>query len=126
VFLTKCAAASAALISLFGVAAADEADSAPAATPVETAVPAEGEAAPEEAAPDQAAASTPVSETEQKSEQAADGGDKVVCKYAPKPGSRIGTKVCMTKDEWDQVRRDSREGVDNLQRQNTAPGLPQG
>jgi hypothetical protein len=116
----------AALISLFGVAAADEADSAPVTAPVETAVPTDGPAAPEEAAPDQAAASTPVSETEQKSERAADGGDKVVCKYTPKPGSRLGTKVCMTKDEWDQIRRDSREGVDNMQRQNTSPGLPQG
>jgi hypothetical protein len=124
--LTKCAAALAASISMFGVAAANESDSAPATAAVETAVPADGPAAPEEAAPDQAAASTPVSETEQKSEKAADGGDRVVCKYTPKPGSRLGTKVCMTKDEWDQIRRDSREGVDNLQRQNTAPGLPQG
>jgi hypothetical protein len=115
VFFIQFVATFAAATSLIGVAAANETSANSASTPVETAAPTEAQA---NAAPP--AEEAPVAE------KVADNGDKVVCKYTARPGSRLGSKVCMTKDEWDQIRKDSKEGVDNMQRQNTAPGLPQG
>ncbi len=106
---------------LFSVSAANETEGVPESTLAETAVPADGQAVPA-----QPAESAPSDVNEEIVDQVASNDDKVICKYTVRPGSRLGSKVCMTKGEWDQIRKDSREGTDSMQRQNTSPGLPQG
>lgn len=86
----------------------------------------DGRAAESEAGAESTASTAAASVGEEKQVAAAEDPDKKVCKYIATPGSRLGRKTCMTKAEWERIREDSREAVDKLQRQNTAPGLPQG
>ncbi len=118
---TKSVAVFLAATSMFAVAVANETNavSAPAAT--------ESAAAPDEAdQPAENASAASADENKQAAEKVAQKDDTKICKYMATPGSRLGRKVCMTKDEWEQIRKDSQEGVNNLQRQNTATGRPQG
>lgn len=39
-----------------------------------------------------------------------------VCKTTPVIGSRVPTRVCMTRAEWEQRARDARQQVDDSQR----------
>jgi hypothetical protein len=40
----------------------------------------------------------------------------MICREIGETGSRLDTKrVCMTKEQWDQSRRDARESVDQIQ-----------
>ncbi len=53
--------------------------------------------------------------------------DKVVCEEISRTGTRLDTrKVCMTILQWQQLRRDHREGVEAIQRQGTSVGCPDG
>lgn len=45
--------------------------------------------------------------------------NKRICKHVANTGSRFGTKVCMTKAQWDQQRRDSQEAAADMQRRNS-------
>ena len=49
-------------------------------------------------------------------------GDRLICRDMGETGSRLATKrVCMTKDQWEQVRRDAREATDRAQTQQIPP-----
>ncbi len=53
--------------------------------------------------------------------------NKVVCEEISRTGTRLDTrKVCKTVFEWQQLRRDHREGVEAIQRQGTSVGCPNG
>jgi hypothetical protein len=42
--------------------------------------------------------------------------NRLVCREIGETGSRLDTKrVCMTKEQWEQSRRDAREAVDQIQ-----------
>lgn len=118
---TKSVAVFLAATSMFAVAVANETNAVSSTTAIESA------AAPDEAGqPAENASAASTDENEQAAEKVAQKEDTKICKYIATAGSRLGRKVCMTKDEWDQIRKDSQEGVNNLQRQNTATGRPQG
>jgi hypothetical protein len=47
---------------------------------------------------------------------------QVICRVSGETGSRLErTRVCMTRAEWDQRRRDTRSGVDRAQTSRTLP-----
>lgn len=53
--------------------------------------------------------------------------NRIICERQEEIGSRLGgTKVCHTAAQWDEIRKSSREQVENWQRQNTDPGKPVG
>jgi len=53
--------------------------------------------------------------------------DKVVCEEISRTGTRLDThKVCKTVFEWEQLRRDHREGLEAVQRQGTSVGCQEG
>lgn len=53
--------------------------------------------------------------------------NKVVCEEISRTGTRLDTrKVCMTILQWQQLRRDHREGLETFQRQGTSVGCPDG
>lgn len=41
--------------------------------------------------------------------------DGMICVKEPTPGSRMKSRICMTKAEWDQRQRDDREMLDKAQ-----------
>ena len=53
--------------------------------------------------------------------------DKIVCEVDQTTGTRLGaTKVCKTVLEWQQMRSEHRETVEQYQRMNTSVGCPDG
>ena len=53
--------------------------------------------------------------------------NRVICERQEEIGSRLGgTKVCHTAAQWDELRKASRQQVEDWQRQNTDPGKPVG
>jgi hypothetical protein len=53
--------------------------------------------------------------------------DKIVCEVESTTGSRLDNhKVCKTVLEWQQFRRQNREGVEGFQRQGTSAGCQEG
>jgi hypothetical protein len=51
----------------------------------------------------------------------------VVCEVDETTGTRLGaTKVCKTVLEWEQMRAEHRETVEQVQRMNTSVGCPDG
>lgn len=53
--------------------------------------------------------------------------NKVVCEEISRTGTRLDTrKVCKTVFEWEQLRRDHREGLEAVQRQGTSVGCQEG
>ena len=51
--------------------------------------------------------------------------NRMICQREEQLGSRLSArKVCMTATEWDQLRRDSREAVYDVQRRATQPVGP--
>ena len=42
--------------------------------------------------------------------------DKIVCRKEPAIGTRLARKKCLTEAQWAEVRRESRELVEKLQR----------
>lgn len=94
-------------------------------------------AEPEQAAPgvEQEAAADPASNGETspssdesgakaKEEKVADGDDKVVCKYVARTGTRFGSKVCATRKQWEQARKDSQESINDAQRRGSEYRTP--
>lgn len=118
---TKSVAVFLAATSMFAFAVANESDVVSATTAIESTA-----AADEASQPPENASAASADENKQAAEIVAQNDDTKICKYMATPGSRLGRKICMTKDEWEQIRKDSQEGVNNLQRQNTATGRPQG
>ena len=52
---------------------------------------------------------------------------KIACEVVQPTGSRLGRrKICMTVAEWQELRRDHREGLEGVQRQGTSVGCPNG
>ncbi|MDB5690956.1 MAG: hypothetical protein JWO81_19 [Alphaproteobacteria bacterium] len=48
--------------------------------------------------------------------------DGLVCRETGETGSRLGSKrVCMTREQWDQNRRDAREMTEQAQSHQTNP-----
>jgi hypothetical protein len=70
-----------------------------------------------------AAAAQPSSGTSGTSAPAASYDPRqVICRVSGETGSRLErTRVCMTRAEWDQRRRDTRAGVDRAQTGRTLP-----
>lgn len=53
--------------------------------------------------------------------------NKVICEEVSRTGTRLDTRrVCMTVLEWQQLRRDHREGLETIQRQGTSVGCQEG
>jgi hypothetical protein len=53
--------------------------------------------------------------------------DRIVCEVDQTTGTRLGaTKVCKTVLEWQQMRTEHRETVEQFQRMNTSVGCPDG
>ncbi|HEX6660840.1 MAG TPA: hypothetical protein VF067_03095 [Sphingomicrobium sp.] len=53
--------------------------------------------------------------------------NKVICEDVSRTGTRLDTRrVCKTVLEWQQLRRDHREGVETIQRQGTSVGCQEG
>jgi hypothetical protein len=53
--------------------------------------------------------------------------NRIICEREEEIGSRLGgTKVCRTAAQWDELRKASRQQVEDWQRQNTDPGKPAG
>jgi len=53
--------------------------------------------------------------------------NRVVCEIDSRTGTRLDTRrICKTVLEWDQLRRDHREGLEAFQRQGTSVGCPDG
>jgi hypothetical protein len=53
--------------------------------------------------------------------------NKIVCEVDETTGTRLGaTKVCKTVLEWQQMRTEHRETVEQVQRMNTSVGCPDG
>lgn len=81
------------------------------------------EAASTETAPAAEESAAPAEEAGETPTTTAASDDKVVCKHVASTGSRFGRKVCATKREWEQMRKDSQESVGDIQRRNTGPGV---
>jgi nicotinamide mononucleotide (NMN) deamidase PncC len=48
--------------------------------------------------------------------------DGLVCRDIAETGSRLASKrVCMTKEQWDENRRDARQSIERAQTQQTNP-----
>ena len=64
----------------------------------------------------------------------AEAREKKICQTERLTGSLTRTRrICMTRDEWDQLRRDTKQDIDNIQRnsgavprQQSGPGAPAG
>jgi hypothetical protein len=59
---------------------------------------------------------------------AANAGDRqdkrtgLICRETAETGSRLSSKrICMTREQWDQARRDARDAVDQAQMRQTNP-----
>lgn len=53
--------------------------------------------------------------------------NRLICERQEEIGSRLGgTRVCHTAAQWDELRKASRQQVEDWQRQNTDPGKPVG
>ena len=53
--------------------------------------------------------------------------DKIVCEVQTTTGTRLDDhKVCKSVLEWQQMRREHREGVEGIQRQGTSVGCQEG
>lgn len=53
--------------------------------------------------------------------------DKIVCEVAQTTGTRLGArKVCKTVAQWQDQRRQHREGLEEVQRMGTSVGCPNG
>ncbi|MGN6058396.1 MAG: hypothetical protein ACTHOI_07410 [Sphingomicrobium sp.] len=53
--------------------------------------------------------------------------NRLICERQEEIGSRLGgKKVCHTAAQWDELRKSSRQQVEDWQRQNTDPGKPVG
>ena len=51
----------------------------------------------------------------------------LICERQEETGSPLGEmKICRTAAQWDELRKASREQVEDWQRQNTDPGKPPG
>lgn len=75
----------------------------------------EGSSAPSEASgSSEADASSDEKAAEE--EKVADRDNKVICKHIARTGTRFGEKICATRKEWEQMRRDSQESVSDAQR----------
>jgi hypothetical protein len=58
------------------------------------------------------------SERTTSTEETANSGSEVVCRVLKVTGSRLGGKrTCMTRDQWDQQRRDQRQSVERAQQE---------
>ncbi len=44
------------------------------------------------------------------------GEEKKVCKYIETTGSRFGRKICATPSEWEQMRKDAKDAMNDVQR----------
>ena len=54
-------------------------------------------------------------------------GEKLICEKEETVGSRLGAKkVCLTKSQWDEQKREHRETLEKFQQQNTSVGTPSG
>lgn len=48
--------------------------------------------------------------------------DDIICRELPLSGSRLDSRrVCMTRRDWDEQRREARETIDKAQRQQVNP-----
>lgn len=53
--------------------------------------------------------------------------NRIICEVEQTTGSRLGArKVCKTELEWQQMRTEHREGLEQFQRQGTSTGSPSG
>ncbi|HEY6814565.1 MAG TPA: hypothetical protein VI168_03400 [Croceibacterium sp.] len=51
----------------------------------------------------------------------ASGKDEQICKTERVTGSRARrTRICMTQDEWDRLRRETKQGIEDIQRNSGA------
>ena len=74
-----------------------------------------------------AAAQISFDDSPPKSAQANPSDNKIICEKEETVGSRVGAqKVCLTKSQWDQRRREHRETLEKFQQQNTSTGTPSG
>lgn len=62
----------------------------------------------------------------QANQVAATDNDNLRCKTMIKTGTRLGTKVCKTEEQWRQDARDSREATEDIQRTSTHGPAAQG
>ena len=46
---------------------------------------------------------------------AQDDDKKVVCKSVKETGTRIGSRECRTREDWEKIRRDSKAYAENIQ-----------
>jgi hypothetical protein len=53
--------------------------------------------------------------------------NRIICEVEETTGTRLGaTKVCKTALEWQQLRSEHRESLEQFQRQGTSTGIPSG
>ena len=55
----------------------------------------------------------------QETRTAEEGGLR--CRTIRQTGSRLGSRVCRTEEEWDQIQRDAQEGQDRMERGTVEP-----
>jgi len=66
-------------------------------------------------------------DSQPKSAQANPSDNKLICEKEEAVGSRVSArKVCLTKSQWDERRREHRETLEKFQQQNTSTGTPSG
>ena len=57
------------------------------------------------------------------SQPAAQAEDKVVCRMIQEPNSRIPSRVCRKKSEWDQMARQTEDDLRSSRNQRTSGGM---